>query len=167
MAEVIRYCFLSNDIQSAWDEYYYRGCVLTDEMWKGIRRYISQRDPSSDRHMCWTSEFWMIVSCVYDRLEEEERPAASMSTLLAEMFKDGRGMSKYFAPGIALFVYKVYGRNHKDIEAREDFFKTIMVNDYAKEIIFGSDPVKDDLEFQAYVNKLIGSGSMTKSANKK
>lgn len=166
MADAIRYHFLGHDIQSAWEEYYYEGCVQTNEMWQGICRVVSEKDPSYDRHMCWTNEFWEIVSDVYDRLEEEERPAASIATLLSEMFKDRREMSKYFRNGVGLFVYKVYGRNHEDIEAREDFFRTIMVNGDAKDIIFGSDLAKEDLEFQAYVNKLIGSGSMTKSANK-
>ena len=154
------------DLHSAWDVYYRNRCVWTDEFWQEICRIASEGDPSFDDHKCWTRQFWNIANRIYCRIEEEEKPDARIATLLAEMFKNGRKFENGVRMEIFSFIRKVYRQHHVDDEARDEFFRTIMVNDNTKEVIFFNYIMHDELSFRAYVNKLIGSGSMTKSANK-
>jgi len=153
------------DLQSAWEVYHRNGCKWTDDFWQEICRIASEGDPSSDDHKCWTHEFWMIADCVYSRIEEEVSPDARIATLLANMFEDGREIEENVRMEIFLFIRKVYRQRHVDNEARDDFFRTIMVNDNAKKVIFCNYITERELKFRAYVNKT--PGTTTKSANKK
>lgn len=158
-------CLRRGDLHSAWEEYYRYGCLWTDEFWQAICRIASEADPSYGVDKCWTRHFWMIANCIYCRIEEEEKPDARIATLLAEMFKDGREIEEDVRMEIFLFIRKVYRQRHVDNEARDDFFRTIMVNDNAKKVIFCNHITQSELKFRAYVEKT--PGTTTKSANKK
>lgn len=155
------------ELYAAWNVYNRNRCLLTDDFWQGICRIASEGDPSSDDHECWTYLFWRILSEIYSTIKQKEVTlGARIATLLAKMFEDGRRIELDVEIEIFYFIREVYKQKYEDTEARKDFFRTIMVNEYSKEIVFSPGLCESELKFQAYINDVIATGSTTKSANK-